>query len=140
MFRSRRRPTGGRNPPRADETAEDIANKAASRLPCYANNQYVARSLKRQPTSNSFIIEEKSTLTNSTISICYTFICNEILSESDFHKFLSILYQDVAPLVSDNFRAVNPVIIARGYEPLILDYIVSYNSLSIRRPILAFQW
>jgi len=119
---------------------KDITSKTSSGLPCYANNQYVTRSIKKQPTPNSFIIEEKSTLTKSTISICYAFICDKVFSTSDFHAFLNILYQDVAPLVSYNFRAVNPVIISRGYEPITLNYVASYNDLSVRRPISVFQW
>lgn len=118
----------------------DIANKTSSGLPCYTSNKYVTRNLRKQPTPNSFIIEEKSTLTNITISICYVFVWDKTFAASTFHVFLNTLYQEVAPLVSYNFRAINPVIISHGYEPITLNYVASYNDLSVRRPILVFQW
>ena len=119
---------------------EDISNNVSSGLPCYPNNKYIVRSIKTQPSPNSFIIKEDSTLTNSTISICYAFVWDKVFSASDFHTFLNILYQDVAPMVSYNFRAINPVIISRGYEPITLNYIASCNALSVRRPVSVFQW
>jgi len=120
--------------------AKDICTNASTGLPCYANNQYVLRSLAKQPTDNSFIIEEKSTLTNGMISVYYAFVWDKVFTTSAFHNFLKILYEDVAPLTFYNFRAINPVIISRGYEPLTLNYVARYNDLSVRRPISVFQW
>ena len=119
---------------------KDMVNNTSTKLPCYNSNKYVVRNLKKQPTPNSFIIEEKSKLTNSTISICYVFVWDKVFSESAFHSFLNIQYQEVAPLVSYNFRAINPVIISRGYNPITLNYVSSYNDLAVRRPISVFQW
>ena len=119
---------------------KDINTNASTGLPCCPNNRYTDLSLSKQPTSNSFIIEEKNKLTNRTISICYAFVWDETFSKSAFHSFIKILYEEVAPITSYNFRAINPVIISRGYEPLTLNYIASYNELSVRRPISAYEW
>jgi len=119
---------------------KDMSNSVYSGLPCYPNNEYIVRNLKRQPTPNTFIIEERSKLTNSTVSICYVFIWDKVFSESTFHSFLNIQYQEVAPLVSYNFRAIRPVIISRGYDPVTLNYVSSYNDLAVRKPIMVFQW
>ena len=124
----------------ASSPSKDISDRANTGLPCYANNQYLVRSVKEQPSANSFVIEERSVLTNTTVSICYALVWDGVLGVSDFRAFLSTLYERVAPLVSYNFRAINPVIVSRGYEPLVLDYIASYNGLSVRRPISVFQW
>lgn len=119
---------------------KDISDRADTDLPCFANNPYLIRSIVNQPSPNSFVIEEKSTVTNSRVSICYAFVWDRGMAASDFRVFLSTLYQRVAPLVSYNFRAINPVIVSRGYEPSVLNYIASYNDLSVRRPISVFQW
>jgi hypothetical protein len=119
---------------------KDISSNVSSGLPCCPNTKYIVRSIKEQPSPNSFIIKEDSTLTKSTISICYAFVWDKVFSASDFHTFLNILYQDIAPTVSYNFRAINPVIISRGYKPVTLNYIASYNTLSVRRPISVFHY
>lgn len=119
---------------------KDIIANVTYGLPCCPNNGYVSRNLIKQPTNNSFIIEEKNTLTSRVISLCYAFVWDKVFSTSTFHDFMKILYEEVAPITSYNFRAINPVIISRGYEPLTLNYIASYNDLSVRRPILVYDW
>ena len=119
---------------------KDIIANVTSGLPCCPNNGYFSRNISKQPTNNSFIIEEKNKLTSQTISLCYAFIWDKVFSISTFHSFLKILYEEVAPLTSYNFRAINPVIISSGYEPLTLNYIATYNDLSVRRPILVYDW
>jgi len=119
---------------------KEIVEKTSTMLPFYSHNRYVSRCLKERIEDNGFIIEERSIADNSVIGIYFVFVVEGSLSLPTFKGFLDDLFQRVAPLVSFNFRAISPVLIFRGYEPAILDYISIYNDLSIRRPIVVYEY
>lgn len=124
----------------ASDPRVDIVEKATTGLPIYPENKYVSRKIKKKIGQNGVVIEERSNQDNSITRVYLAFISEECPFYSDIDGFFQMLYFRVAPLVQFDFKKINPVIIAHGFEPTIPKYISIYNNLSVRRPIALYSY
>jgi len=67
---------------------------------------------------------------------CFNFLCNE----NELKQFRNTLENIVKQKAKGNYMEVDPIIIATGFNPDVLNFIYQYNRIQRRKPIQLFSY
>jgi len=96
------------------------------------NDKYQTILLERQFINNSNIYIESGYY----FIKCFNCPCNE----NELKKFRNTLENIVKQKTKGNYMEVDPIIIAVGFSPDVLNFIYQYNRIQRRKPIQLFSY